>query len=195
MARDDDDTDAPPAAIAAALERLLRLTRAREHEGGLHPAQREALRYLARANRFSNSPGALALYLGATKGTVSQTLIALERKGLVTKAKRDGATRSVSLVLTDSGRQALETDPWQKLGQAVGDLGGKTRRRMARGLDALLRAELARGAHKSFGLCPDCRFFRSRSGRSPDAPDYCMLFDDSLGPQDVGRICVAHQPR
>ena len=44
------------------LERLARLMRQRGHGHGLNPAQWEALRYLQRANRLSNTPGALARY-------------------------------------------------------------------------------------------------------------------------------------
>ena len=94
---EDGEDQADGAMIVWPLERLARVMRAREHEGGLNPAQWEALRYLNRANRFSNSPGALTRYLGATKGTISQTLMALERKGFIAKAERPGEKRSVSL--------------------------------------------------------------------------------------------------
>jgi DNA-binding MarR family transcriptional regulator len=97
--------------ILAALERLARLMRAGEHGSGLNPAQWEALRYLSRANRFSNSPVALARFLGSTKGTVSQTIKALERKGHILKTAREGEKRSIALALTDKGREALQIDP------------------------------------------------------------------------------------
>ena len=42
----------------------------------------QALIYLSKANRYSNTPQALADYLGLTKGTVSQTLLLLDRRGL-----------------------------------------------------------------------------------------------------------------
>ena len=42
--------------------------------------------FIARANRFSRTPAALADYAGSTRGTISQTLIALEQKGLVRQA-------------------------------------------------------------------------------------------------------------
>ena len=48
----------------------------------LQPVHLQALIYLARANRYSNTPQALAEYLGLTKGTVSQTLLLLDRQGL-----------------------------------------------------------------------------------------------------------------
>ena len=191
MSSDEDDAG-DGHMIAWPLERLARVLRAREHEDGLTPAQREALRYLARANRFSNTPGALTRYLGATKGTISQTVMALERKGLIAKAARD-AKKSVRLTLTDKGREALADDPWVQLEHAVDELGGKTRRRMQRGMEELLAREVTRGGLASFGICSSCRFFRER-GREGDAmgPNLCMLFEVALSGEDAGRICIEH---
>ncbi len=181
--------------ISAALERLARLMRAGEHLEGLNPAQWEALRYLARANRFSNSPGALTLYLGATKGTNTQTVKALERKGFVSKAVRPGEKRSVALHLTPKGVAALANDPWARLSASAGDLGEKTQRRLAKGLKSLLQLELAHGQHQSFGQCSTCRFFREK-GLEADAsgPHQCMLLDEPLTPADSAHICVEHEP-
>ena len=67
------------------LTRAARLIAGDGHQGGLKPVQWQALRYLESANRFSRTPGALAAWLGQTKGTVAQTLIARARKGLVTR--------------------------------------------------------------------------------------------------------------
>lgn len=192
MASDDEEVSGEM--IVWPLERLSRLMRACEHDDGLNPAQWEALRYLSRANRFSNSPGALTLYLGATKGTISQTVMALERKGYITKAARPGEKRSVTLSLTPKGAEAMAGDPWKKLSEACGDLGNKTRRRLAKGLRELLEAELQRGRHKSFGLCGTCRFFREK-GRDKDnaGPHHCMLLDVPLSTADSARICVEHE--
>ena len=68
MAKKDnkDDDDGPlPAETLARLERLARLIRQASHGEGLIPVQWETLRYLARANRLSNSPaGPLAAWRG-----------------------------------------------------------------------------------------------------------------------------------
>jgi DNA-binding MarR family transcriptional regulator len=194
MASDEDDkTDGRM--IVWPLERLARLMRAREHDDGLNPAQWEALRFLSRANRFSNSPGALTRYLGATKGTVSQTLIALERKGYIARALREGGRKSISLSLTAKGVEALTRDPWADLAGAAEDLGGKTKRRLQRGLAELLEHEIGRSGVASFGVCPTCRFFRER-GRSDDAkgPHLCMAFEEALTEADTSRICHEHAP-
>src|SRR5690606_7500665 len=71
------------------LERVSSLFRSqiREHasEHGLKLVQLEALIFFSTANRYSDTVGALTEYLGVTKGTVSQTVMALERRGLVEK--------------------------------------------------------------------------------------------------------------
>jgi DNA-binding MarR family transcriptional regulator len=196
MMSDDDDMEADGIAIIQPFERIARLMRAREHEGDLNPAQWEALRYLNRANRFSNSPGALTRYLSATKGTISQTLIALERKGLIAKAAREGEKRSLTLSLTTKGHEMLARDPWRALAKTIDDIGGKTRRRLFKGLRETLGVELKRSSEASFGNCTSCRFFREK-GRDgqPHGPHLCMYFSQPLTARETVQICIAHEPR
>jgi len=81
--------------------------RDRDGHGALQPAQRAALEYLARCNRLSNTPAAVTEFLQLTKGTVSQTLGVLARRGLVEK-RRDGTDRRVvRLALTPAGRRVV----------------------------------------------------------------------------------------
>jgi DNA-binding MarR family transcriptional regulator len=185
---------AEAADIVHSLERLARLVRAGEHDGELNPAQWEALRYLARANRFSNSPGALTRFLGSTKGTVSQTLKALERKGLVAKSQRETEKRSVCLVLTDKARATLKNDPSAAFSKSIDDLSSKTKRRLAKGLRVFLEAELARQEQPSFGMCSTCRYYREK-GRDTDlnGPHACMLFEVGLSDDDAALICVEYK--
>lgn len=193
MASEEDDGP-DGSMIVWPLERLARLMRAREHDGGLNPAQWEALRYLKRANRHSDSPGALSRYLGATKGTISQTVKALERKGYVSKSLRGSGGKSVRLTLTSEGLARLQNDPWSGLADAAGKLGGKTRRRMQRGLDELLAKELLGSGLESFGLCSTCRFFRE-NGRTDglDGLHLCMLFEQAMTEEEAQKICVEHE--
>ncbi|WP_368904439.1 MarR family winged helix-turn-helix transcriptional regulator [Taklimakanibacter lacteus] len=189
-------TEADSRAIVHALERLSRLMRGAEFGEGINPAQWEALRFLARANRFSNSPGALTRYLGATKGTISQTVKALERKKFIEKTERPGEKRSIVLTLTQAGRDVMARDPWNALAASCDALGGKTRRRMDKGLAELLAQEIARRNDPSFSACLTCRFWRAE-GRSEDAsgPHLCMLFDAPLSAHETTQICIAHEPR
>lgn len=189
-------TEAEGQEIVHSIERLSRLMRAGEFGDGLNPAQWEALRFLARANRFSNSPGALTRYLGATKGTISQTVKALERKQLIAKAERPGEKRSIVLELTEAGRAMMAKDPWAALATASAELGGKTRKRMDKGLAELLAGEIARHQGPSFGMCMSCRFWREQGrGEDPHGPHLCMLFDVPISAAEATQICVSHETR
>src|SRR3546814_13985685 len=116
----DGDKTVMAQRVIVLLDRLSRLTRELQFVDGLNPAQWEALRFLATANKYSRSPTALAEYLGATKGTVSQTLIALESKGLITRCKKNCDRRQVDLCLPEAGEAMLAKDPMRPLERAAG---------------------------------------------------------------------------
>lgn len=171
------------------VERLGRLLRAGDHATGLNPAQCEALRYLSRANRFSRSPAALAEYLGSTRGTVSQTLLALEAKGLIEKKTNARDARSVTVSLTRSGSATLARDPVFELAFAIDQTGAAPA--LAEGLETALRASLAERGGRAFGACSTCRHFRQ--GVRPGAtPHHCALLDEPLSDADSSLICVEH---
>ena len=175
------------------LERLSRLVRAQEHASDLNPAQWEALRYLSRCNRFSNSPAALTRYLSATKGTISQTLIALERKGLVTKTPRPGEARSVILALTAEGEAKLRDDPWQQVSAMIEAIGSKTRKKLAAGSQKLVNQIIKSRGLPSFGSCATCRYFRE--GGAPEdvkGKHWCLLFEQPVTRTEAGKICASH---
>jgi DNA-binding MarR family transcriptional regulator len=190
MVKKAKSSEIPAALILAQLERLARLSRAASHSASLNPAQWDALRYLARANRFSNSPIALTHYLGATKGTISQTLSALEKKLMISKSPRAGDSRSVVLMVTELGHKIMGDDPLQHLETAIAALSDKTRRRFARGVAVLLEGERQRQKQPAFGSCPSCRFFREKGAASSEAPHFCMAFDAALSVDDTQLICV-----
>ena len=124
------------------IDRVGRATRAIQFSCGLNPAQWEALRYIAHANRYSRNPSALANFLGATKGTISQTLIALEVKGHLRRVRGAHDRRAVRLELTASGEALLTRDPLLCLERAAGSLPAK----QTRGADRWLEPIAARTA-------------------------------------------------
>ena len=179
-----------PEDLTIPLERLARVLQNETHAEGLKPVQWEALRYLARTNRFSRTPSAVAAYLGTTKGTVSQTLNALERKGLVGKETDPANRRSVRLALTKPGRTLLHRDPLQTMLEAASALSAADRRTLAEGLESLLRQTLRRRSGRPFGQCATCRFFRRNAAGG--APHHCGLLDEPLSAADSERICLEH---
>ena len=181
-----------PERIAALIERIGRLLRTDAHAGGLLPVQWEALRYLDRANRFSRTPAALTAYLGLTKGTVSQTLNALEAKGLIVKQVDPGDRRSRRLSLSPAGRTLLERDPLAATVAATRRLSGPQRAALARGLESILSSRLDARQRNPFGQCRNCRYFARR--HAGGAPHYCRLLDEPLAEEEKNLICREQQP-
>lgn len=180
---------ATAAAVDDLLQRLRRAARQREFAHGLLPAQWEALRYLSRANAMSRTPGALATFLGTTRGTVSQTLAALESKGCIARVRSERDRRVVRLELTESGRALLARDPQRSIRNAVDDLPQEISGIMARGLKAVVE-RLDRKALQSFGICRSCRHFEG-DGRL-DAMRRCQLTGEPIAPAAADQICISY---
>lgn len=176
-------------ATAHLLERLGRLIRTEEQVSDLYPAQWSALRYLARANRFSRTPMALTDYLGSTRGTVSQTLIALERKGLIERKKSLRDKRSVDIELTDAGRKLLEDDPILDLAADIKSALGTDQSVARTALERILAKLIATNDGRPFGLCQTCRYFRENQAGNGETPFFCSLLDAGLSAADSETIC------
>ena len=133
------DTTTAPSQLAAILDRLGRLLHYRQFAAGLNPAQWEALRFIDRANHYSRNPGALAEYLGTTKGTASQTVAALVRKGYLRRVGDKLDRRVHRLMLTDESQELLRSDPLQQLSQALETLTQEERWQLAVNMEKVLR--------------------------------------------------------
>lgn len=179
--------------LYALLERLGNLLRTEERAAGLphglQPVHLQALRYLQSCNRYSNTPAALTEYLGLTKGTVSQTLLVLEEKGLLRKEADAEDRRVVHLKLTEAGRAVLkEALPPDLFKRALAGLpgGGEA---LEDALTGLLRALQTANAQKSFGACATCKHFqREGAGRFR-----CGLTREPLSREDSLLLCREHE--
>ncbi|MCZ4279665.1 MarR family winged helix-turn-helix transcriptional regulator [Kiloniella laminariae] len=178
------------------LARLSRLVNHDGHASGLKPAQWDALRFLARANRFSRTPGGLTAYLGATKGTTSQTLMSLEKKGLVEKNPDPLDRRSVALKLTAAGEELAQSDALSSFGSLFEALSPPERQSLEVAMEQLLRAKLQQQGNRPFGICNSCRHFRKNSpdGKlSAGQPHFCSLLKEPLSDHDSHKICIEQE--
>lgn len=175
------------------IERLASVLRAEARsDGGLQPVHLQALTYLARCNRYSDTPGALTEYLGLTKGTVSQTLNVLEREELIAREEDAADRRRVRLALTPAGRARVRAAaPPPVLREALAALEGERAERLARELEDLLRAlQRVRGG-RTFGVCGTCRHFAPQGG----GRGRCGLTGEPLSERDAGKLCREHEAR
>lgn len=168
--------------IRELIVRLARLEAASGWEGDLNPVQREALGYLARANRFSRSPSHVADYLGTTRGTTSQSLKTLERKGYIIEERSETDRRSISYSLTEQGRTAQNGT-----GLLEGSLEGmplQDQKALKDGLQGILQGVVEKNGGKPFGLCKECAH-----NQSTEEGHFCSLLSESLEPFESQQIC------
>ncbi|MEE8332370.1 MAG: MarR family transcriptional regulator [Alphaproteobacteria bacterium] len=173
------------------VDRLSRIAHAAQFADGLNPAQWETLRFLSRANRYSASPGALAEYLGTTKGTASQTLIALESKGMVARVRSELDRRKVRLALTDAGRERLERDPLRMIEQAGAEIPDDQHPLVLSAMHGVINNICQQTGDARFGVCDECRHKEGgcKIGSVGDQAR-CGLTDETLDEQELGQICV-----
>ena len=175
------------------IERLTSLMRIwnRQHPllAELQPIQVSALIYLSRCNRYSDTPLAVTEYLGLTKGTVSQSLKALEARGLIEKVADARDRRSVHLRLSAAAQTLVAAiNPPEFLLTAVEQMGERAQVLEAAFADLLLQIQRSQDV-PGFGLCRICRFHQQRDGRP-----FCGLTQEPLAPTEAELICREHRP-
>lgn len=150
---------------------------------GLLPIHVQILGYLSQANRYSDLPIAIAEYFGITRGTVSQSLAVLERKGLLVKRPDARHGKRIHLELTKAGTAVLR-DGWAGRLESALRAAGTEEAALTDSLRSLL-AELQRlNGQRAFGICRHCAHFLSEGNKSR-----CGLTGEVLATEQTARIC------
>ena len=174
------------------IERMAALIRSEERkkctELGLQPVHLQVLDYLSRCNRYSDTPAALTNYLGMTRGTVSQTLLLLEKKGFIKKTTDATDRRMVHLSLLDEGSAILKQARSSELFNQAASLFKEhnfinNEEMFMKALTSLQKANKS----QSFGQCKTCKYFTTTpSGFS------CGLTKEQLSQSDGEKLCQEH---
>lgn len=179
------------ARIVELVDRLSRIAHSLQFAEGLNPAQWEALRYVARANRNSCSPGALADFMGSTKGTVSQTLKALETKGLIERHRKPGDRRAVQINVTQEGRDLLSKDPLGRIHDALSPFDEAEQLKIVSGMQGLLDIVQRHQQIPEFGPCLDCRHYKPEACDDSNSMGCrCGVSGELFGSLEIDRICA-----
>ncbi|PWE34449.1 MarR family transcriptional regulator [Maritimibacter sp. 55A14] len=170
---------------------LARLAQSGETDPRLTPAQWTALRYFARANRFSRTPSAFSSFHATTRGTASQTVKSLVALGLLEGQRSEADGRSTLFELTATGHALLERDPLCCLTAALDGLAPETRAALLDGLrDVQTGLASARGT-EHFGTCGDCCHREKSSGGGC----YCASVLATVPEGEEGKLCIGFAPR
>lgn len=160
------------------------------NDHGLQPVHLQALSYLAKCNRYSDTPAAVTDFLGATKGTVSQTLKVLEKRDFIYKTADAADKRLQHLKVSKTGEEVLAACiPPAVFRKADGAIHPVERAQLSNLLIGMLRELQNANYSKTFGLCKTCHFFRAGEGQN-----FCGLTNERLSKSDSEKICREHSP-
>ncbi|MGJ8529563.1 MarR family winged helix-turn-helix transcriptional regulator [Maritalea sp.] len=171
--------------IGDVLERLARLQQSELWINDLNPAQLAALKYLGQANQYSRAPSQVAAYLGATRGTTSQSLKALAKKGFISELRSKNDKRSIRYDVNEAAEKYLNIHT--QIDQSIEHLSEKDAAYIARLLSNVLHRTLSAKGAKSFGVCKSCKHHNRQDGRP-----YCRLLNVELAQYEIDEICHEH---
>lgn len=187
-----------PARILEGLERIATVIRADDWTGaraaGINPTQLAILAALE--GRPANlGVSDLALLLGVSQPTATDSIRALERKGLVEKRSDPSDGRSVRIVLTEAGRAATAAgaNAPRAVEQAAAALSDEEQEQMLLLIVAMIRQLQDRDAIPIQRMCVSCRHFRPYAHADAAKPHHCTFVDAAFGQQDLRIDCREHE--
>ncbi|MHB8353769.1 MAG: MarR family winged helix-turn-helix transcriptional regulator [Burkholderiales bacterium] len=185
-----------PVVLLDLVDRLANLMRSEFRriggDEGLQPVHIQALMFLEQANRFSNTPQALAEYLGLTKGTVSQSLLLLDRRGLIERYQDEIDKRVVRLRLSSLGEAFLsESAPAALWQTATRDISANRVRFSVSVLRSIVYELQNYNGGPPFGVCSTCIYCQRKSQRI----HHCTWFGERLSGPETRKICREQVPK
>lgn len=181
--------------IASLIERIGNLLRTQERasgsESGLQAVHVQILNYLSQCNRYSNTPAGVTEFIGATKGTISQSINILERKGFIKKEPDQEDRRIVHLELTDEGKSFIKQNfPPTEFCETLDIIDSKDSENLAQFLKAILIHLQRKNNGRLFGVCHTCKYFNKYGlGQTHQ----CGLTKEPLSEKESFQICREHE--
>ncbi len=164
------------------------------HQSGLSDREWMALRFLARANRFSRTPSALAIFLGATRSGASEVAAELRKRGLVISEPSAEDRRSTTLSVTSRGRKFLDRDPINALRDRIAALALDDRSQLRHSLRrVLVQCDVAQRRHNT-DICSGC-IFLVEDGVGNDRHFKCRRFRKAIAAKDTELLCTYFEER
>ena len=187
-----------PQALASALRRLAHLAHTSSWDQWavqrLTPTQRRILDVVA-SRRESLTLSALARELGVTPATASDSVGALESKGLVQKRRSDVDGRALALMLTSEGQNSVTAlsklpDP---LLDAFGALTAAEQEFFYRSAMKMLHGLQESGALPVSRMCVRCQHFEPFRAPGTGYPHHCHLAGSPLADRHLRLECPEHE--
>ncbi|MGH6851926.1 MAG: MarR family winged helix-turn-helix transcriptional regulator [Methylocella sp.] len=178
------------------LERLASVMRADVRRSaaprGLNPAQDAILRLLL-ARPAGVRVSALARHLGVRQPSVTDSVIALERKGLVCRQADPADARATIVKVTPEARMQPAAAVPSLAAASLADLSEAEQASLLITLIKLIRSLQLRQAIPPQRLCVTCKYFRPNVHPEPEAPHHCAFVDAPFGDRALRLDCAEHE--
>jgi DNA-binding MarR family transcriptional regulator len=187
-----------PQALASALRRLAQLAHSSSWDQWaaqrLTPTQRRILE-LVGSQPDNLTLSAVARELGVTPATASDSVAALEAKGLIRKRRSDTDARALALMLTAEGRASVTAlaalpDPLQA---AFGGLTAAEQESLYRLSIKMLHGLQETGALPISRMCVRCRYFDPFRYPDSPTPHHCHLVGAPFADRHLRIDCAEHE--
>ncbi|MCC5959695.1 MAG: winged helix-turn-helix transcriptional regulator [Rhodobacteraceae bacterium] len=155
----------------------------------LTAAQWTALRFFARANRFSRTPSAFSEFHATTRGTASQTVKSLVTLGLLQRQNNAADARSTLIEVTPAGHEMLCRDPLGDLRRVLSELPEDVQRTLSVTLQRATMNLATLRQVPTFGTCADCSHCKEGTDTA-----YCHCTESMLTRPEMASFCIDFQP-
>lgn len=162
---------------------------------GLTPTQAHVLAFLAGRECAGVRVKEIAVHLGVSQPTATDSIAALERKGLVQRYDDPADARATRVRLTSAGEQntrALRSAP-SAIARAFSDMAQEDRTQMLRLVIRVIRQLQVNGAIPIQRMCVNCRHFRPNIHSDAANPHHCAFVDAAFGDRDLRLDCGDHE--
>lgn len=191
------DPTSVPHRIGEALGKLAQAMRAdewtRARSLSLNPAQLAILEHLD-GRPAGQGVREIAAQLGVSQPSATDSISALERKGLVSKVVPPDDRRAVNVAISTDGREALRSagadGPAERAAAALPEPDSTV---LLVSLIRMIRELQEAGAIPIQRMCVSCRHFRPHAHADALRPHHCQLVDAAFGNRDLRVDCREHE--
>jgi DNA-binding MarR family transcriptional regulator len=199
MSTFDTMSEPLPRRLRDGLERLASVLRNDQWSAanavGLNPTQAHVLSFLAGRGEAGLRVKAIAGHLGVTQPTATDSVAALERKGLVSKQADASDARAVAVRVTAAGRDAVKAIGLSSMAtdEALAALSPADQAALLLLVTKLIRSLQLAGALPAQRVCVTCRHFRPNAHPGTETPHHCTFVNAAFGTRNLRLDCGEHE--
>jgi DNA-binding MarR family transcriptional regulator len=135
----------------------------------------------------------IAAHLGVSQPTATDSILSLEKKGLVVKQTSPADKRAVSIMITPDGVAALGHEGSDLAERAVSSLDPTEQEDLLLALIKMIRHLQEQNAIPVQRMCVTCRYFGPFAHPGSDQPHHCHLVDAAFGQRALRVDCREHE--